>query len=69
MKVIDLESADIDSIVLRVTLDSQNAPIFYETIAACGCFHKIFVAKWLEDAAAAAYGPPEKDKKYSIERT
>ncbi len=69
MKTIDLESADIDSIVLRVTLDAQNAPLFYETIAACGCFHKIFVAKWVEEAAAAAYGPPEKDKKYSIERS
>jgi hypothetical protein len=69
MKTIDLESADIDSIVLRLTLDAHNAPLFYETIAACGCFHKIFVTKSVEEAAAAAYGPPEKDKKYSIERT
>jgi hypothetical protein len=68
MKAIDLESADIDSIVLRITLDTQNTPLFYETIAACGCFHKVFVAKWVEDGAAKEFGPPEKDKKYSVER-
>ena len=48
MKTIDLEEADIDSCVLRVTLDDQNAPILFETIAACGCFHKAFVEKWVE---------------------
>jgi hypothetical protein len=69
MKTIDLESANIDSCVLRVTLDGQNSPVLYETIAACGCFHKVFVAKWVEEAAAQQYGPPEKGKKLSIERT
>ncbi len=69
MKLIDLEEADIDSCVVRVTLDDRHAPLFYETIAACGCFHKVFVERWLEDAAAARYGPPEKGKKYAVERT
>jgi hypothetical protein len=69
MKAIDLEKANIDSCVVRITLDADNAPLFYETIAACGCFHKVFVERWLEDAAAKAYGPPEKDKKYAIERS
>ena len=69
MKAIDLEEADIDSCVVRVTLDGRNAPLFFETIMACGCFHKVFVEHWLEDAAAQAYGPPEKGKKFSIERT
>jgi hypothetical protein len=69
MKAIDLEQAPIDSCVLRITLDADNAPLFYETIAACGCFHKVFVERWLEDAANQSFGPPEKDKKYSVERT
>jgi hypothetical protein len=69
MTTIDLESADIDSCVLRVTLDRQNSPLFYETIAACGCFHKIFVGRWLEEQARQQYGPPEKDKKLCVERT
>jgi hypothetical protein len=68
MKTIDLEEADIDSCVVRVTLDDSHAPLFYETIAACGCFHKVFVERWLEDASAAQYGPPEKGKKYAVER-
>jgi hypothetical protein len=69
MKVIDLEEADIDSCVLRLTLDAGNCPLFFETIAACGCFHKVFVEKWLEEGAAQAFGPPEKGKKHSVERS
>jgi hypothetical protein len=69
MKTFDLEAADIDSCVLRVTLDRDNSPLFFETIAACGCFHKVFVERWVEDASRQEFGPPEKDKKYSVERT
>jgi len=68
MKLIDLEEADIDSCVLRVTLDAEHAPLFYETIAACGCFHKVFVERWVENAAAKSIGAPEKAKKYAVER-
>ena len=69
MKTMDLEEAEIDSCVLRITLDADNAPLFFETIAACGCFHKVFVEQWIEDAAKEAFGPPEKGKKFSVERT
>jgi hypothetical protein len=69
MKALDLEEADVDSCVLRITLDADNAPLFYETIAACGCFHKVFVERWVEDAARATFGPPEAKKKYCVERT
>ncbi len=69
MKAIDLEKAAIDSCVLRVTLDARNVPLFYETIAACGCFHKVFVQRRVEDAAARAFGPPESGKKYAVERS
>jgi hypothetical protein len=68
MKAIDLEEASIDSCVLRVTLDRDNAPLCCETIAACGCFHKVFVERWVEDGARQAYGPPEPKKKFSVER-
>jgi hypothetical protein len=68
MKTIDLEEADIDSCVLRVTLDADHAPLFYETIAACGCFHKVFVEHWIEDSARQTFGPPEKAKKFCVER-
>ena len=68
MKAIDLEAASIDSCVLRITLDADNAPLFYETIAACGCFHKVFVERGVEEAAKQTYGPPESGKKYCVER-
>jgi hypothetical protein len=68
MKAIDLEKADVDSCVLRITLDADNAPLFYETIAACGCFHKVFVEGWVEEASRRTFGPPEKDKKLCVER-
>ena len=54
--------------MLRITLDADNVPLFYETIAACGGFHKVFVSKWVEEAASAAYHGPESDKKYAVER-
>jgi hypothetical protein len=63
------EAADIDSCVVRVTLDADHAPLFYETIMACGCYHKVFVEKHIEDAARQTFGAPEKDKKYSVEKT
>lgn len=68
MKTFDLEEADIDSCVLRVTLNDQNHPILFETIAACGCFHKAFVEKWVEEEASKQFGAPERGKKYSVER-
>jgi hypothetical protein len=68
MKAIDLQEAYVDSCVVRITLDADNAPLFYETIAACGCFHKVFIERWVEEAAKQTFGLPEKDKKYSVER-
>jgi hypothetical protein len=68
MKALDMEAADVDSCVLRITLDADNAPLFYETIAACGCFHKVFIEEWVEQAARQTYGPPEKDKQFSADR-
>jgi hypothetical protein len=69
MKHFDVEEADIDSCVVRVTLDADHAPLFYETIAACGCFHKVFVEKHVEEAARQTFGTPEKDKKFCVART
>jgi hypothetical protein len=69
MKAFDVEAAEIDSCVLRVTLDADHAPLFYETIAACGCFHKVFVERWIEDGARQMFGPPEQAKKFCVERS
>jgi hypothetical protein len=68
-KKVDLEAAPVDSCVVRVTLDQENAPLFYETVLACGCYHKVFVERWVEEAALRAYGAPECGKRYGVERS
>jgi hypothetical protein len=68
MKAIDLEEANVDSCVLRITLDADNSPLFYETIAACGCFHKVFIEGWVEAAAKQTFGVPETGKHLCVER-
>ena len=68
-KKVDLEAAAIDSCVVRVMLDGENAPLFYETVLACGCYHKVFVERWVEDAALLAYGAPERGKRYCVEHS
>jgi hypothetical protein len=68
MKTFDLEEAEIDSCVVRATLDDRQAPMFYETIAACGCFHKVFVERWIEAAARSAFGAAEKGHQFVVER-
>lgn len=67
MQTFDVEAAEIDSCVVRVTLDADHVPLFYETIAACGCFHKVFIERWIEERAQQAFGVPEKGKKYCVE--
>src|SRR5262249_482624 len=69
MNAIDLEEADIDSCVVRLTLDDDNRPLFYETIAACGCFHKVFVQERIEESARRQFGEPLRGKKYCVEQS
>ena len=54
--------------MIRITLDEQNRPLIYETVLACGCYHKVFVERRLEEARCACFGPPERGKRYSIEK-
>ncbi len=67
-KAIDIEAAHIDSGVLRITLDEQNVPLLYETVLACGCYHKAFVEDRVEAAAREYFGPPERGKHFSVEK-
>jgi len=67
-KIVDVEAAPIDSGVLRITLDQQNQPLFYESVLACGCYHKVFAESWVETSAIQAYGPPERGKHFSLEK-
>lgn len=61
-KTVDIEAAEVDSGIMRITLDDNNTPILYETVLACGCYHKVFVEHWVEDAARQHFGEPEQGK-------
>lgn len=39
---IDLLSGHLDSVVWRVTLDRDGAPLLYDTMHGCGCYHQFF---------------------------
>jgi hypothetical protein len=67
-RLVDPEAGKIEGITLRLTLDSAGRPRLYETVYNCGCFHRVFVDRELEAAAAAELGPPEESRPYSIQR-
>ena len=50
----------LDGIVWRVTLDEGGAPLLYDTIHACGCYHYYFLAQPLrrKPAGASLYQEP-----------
>jgi hypothetical protein len=64
----DPMAGHIDGITVRLTLDHQSRPAIIETIANCGCFHGLYPARRLEEAAAAEFGPPAGDASYALER-
>lgn len=39
---IDLLAGNLDSVVWRVTLDRDGAPLLYDTMHGCGCYHQFF---------------------------
>ncbi len=64
----DPEAGDIDGVTVRVTLGHDGYVAFVETVANCGCYHGIYPARRLDDAAAEEFGPPVPGHRYSIER-
>ena len=41
---IDLYSGEVDSLIWRVTLDTNGDVLLYDSIHSCGCYHKYFLA-------------------------
>ena len=39
---LDLLAGSLDGLVFRVTLDPRGAPLVYDTIHPCGCYHMFF---------------------------
>ncbi|MCA9430019.1 MAG: hypothetical protein KC940_05905 [Candidatus Omnitrophica bacterium] len=68
LKMFDAEAGEIEGLTLRITLDSENEPLVFETIYNCGCYHRLYVTQKLEEAARRQFGEPQKGKNFSIEK-
>jgi hypothetical protein len=64
----DPMAGHIDGLTVRITLDRESRPAIVDTMANCGCFHGLYPARRLEEAAKAEYGPAEGGGGYALER-
>lgn len=65
----DVEAGKIDGVVVRLTLDHYRRPAVYEFVRACGCYHTLWVAEFVEAAARAEFGAPPGANHFAIQRT
>ena len=54
----DPEAGPAEGLILRITLDANQTPLAYETVHACGCYHRITPEQRLIEAARTACGEP-----------
>ena len=54
----DIYGGLLDGLNYRVTLDSNGAPLLYETIHNCGCYYKAYPTDRLHPRSAIAYDEP-----------
>lgn len=64
----DPQAGRIDGVVIRVTLDHRHRPAIYEFVRTCGCYHTLWVADRVEQAALAEYGAPLPDMAFAVQR-
>lgn len=64
----DVEAGKIDGVVVRVTLDRHRRPAVYEFVRACGCYHTLWVAEFVEAAARSEFGAPSGEHPFAIQQ-
>lgn len=62
-----VETGSVDGGILRVTLDDSGQPGVFEYSQPCGCFHGVFVADRVNDAARIEFGDPAPHRLYAVE--
>ena len=55
-RALDILAGPLDGVVLRVTLDEHGAPLVWDTIHPCGCYHMFLPTARLADRPAPAVG-------------
>lgn len=64
----DVEAGKIDGVVVRITLDRHRRPAVYEFVRACGCYHTLWVAEFIEAAARSEFGGPTAKLQFAIQK-
>lgn len=64
----DVQAGSIDGVVVRITLDGLHRPAIYEFVRACGCYHTLWVAEFVETTARSEFGLPTGDHQFAVER-
>lgn len=68
LKFADPEAGLTEGATLRITLDRFDRPAIFETLLNCGCYHRCYPAKRIEEAACKQYGAPQKHKRLCVAR-
>lgn len=68
LKKNDPEAGKLDGLMIRMTLSHDNLPLCFETVYACGCYHRIFPTEKLEDAALETWGEPGENQDFALQK-
>ncbi len=63
----DPESGHMDGWTLRISLNSKNQPLLFETVANCGCYYKVFPTERLENWSREEFSEKLDGKTFHLE--
>jgi hypothetical protein len=64
----DPQAGRIDGVVVRITLDQTKRPAIYEFVRTCGCYHTLWVADPIEQAALTEWGKPLPGMAFAVQK-
>ncbi len=67
MKGFDPEAGLMEGWTFRITLNTSNQPLIYESVSNCGCYYKVFPTEQMEAWSKAEYPNVEDDKRFHLE--
>jgi hypothetical protein len=63
----DPEAGLMDGWTIRISLNKDNRPLIFESVANCGCYYKVFPTERLEKMSKEEYPERLKDKTFHLE--
>ncbi len=68
LKSFDPEAGPMEGWTFRITLNTENQPLMYESVSNCGCYYKVFPTEQMEAWSKAEFPNVEDDKQFHLER-